>query len=50
MTWGKMLWSGRLYNTMLDEVESILPLVLFFLCTYMTVKVTIIYYTVDPMP
>ena len=46
MTWGKMLLSGHFYNTMLDGV---LYSLCFFLCTYMTIKVTIIY-TVDPMP
>ena len=48
MTWRKMLLSGHFYNnTMFDGV--LLSLVLFFLYTYMTIKVTIIY-TADPMP
>ena len=48
MTWGKMLLSGHLYNTMLDGVIYCLW-VLFFLCSYMTIEVTIIY-TADPIP
>ena len=46
MTWGKVLLSGHFYNTMLDRV---LYYLWFFLCTYMTIKVTI-KYIVDPMP